>query len=265
MALYVKPFTQIVEDTQHEMNEYATTSADSTLKNKYRRRVNLIYQRDLPTRFEWEFLRKTGSITLSASYSTGTVDIAVGDTAITGTSTVWTSSHTGMKIKISGSDEIYTFTRTAATTGTISPAYAAIDDADDASYTIFQDVYSLASDFDRAVIDEGIYQFFTGVPKYLKWEGDKKFLEMHTYQPSDYPRRWRIYPGLSSASLYQIQVSPPPQRAFIIHNEYIQSLDEMVDRTDTAATGSTTIKLLTTTNMNGLIDVGDYVRVDADE
>ena len=74
-----------------------------------------------------------------------------------------------------------------------------------------------------------------------------------------------MYPGLSSASLYQIQVSPPPQRAFIIHNEYIQSLDEMVDRTDTAATSSTTTKLLTTTNMNGLIDVGDYVRVDADE
>src|SRR4030042_53828 len=43
MALYEKPFTQIVEDVMAEMNERST---ESLVEAKYKRRVNDIYMRD---------------------------------------------------------------------------------------------------------------------------------------------------------------------------------------------------------------------------
>jgi hypothetical protein len=46
--------------------------------------------------------------------------------------------------------------------------------------------------------------------------------------------------------------------------EYIKLLSEMWEYTDTAKTGSTNTKVLTTTNLGSVVSAGMYIRVDAD-
>jgi hypothetical protein len=59
----------------------------------------------------------------TAPYSTGTVAVTEGSAAVTGTDTVWTAGMSGREFRVTGRDEIYTFTRTGNTTGTLDRNY----------------------------------------------------------------------------------------------------------------------------------------------
>ena len=251
----------IVEDTRLEMRD---NSSEASVEKKYKRRVNDIYVRDIPSRTEWDWLRAVSTLTLKAKYSTGTVLVTNASANVVGTDTVWTTAHTGMKFTVPASNEIYTFTRTAATTGTISPVYQGTTTSG-ASYVIFEYIYELASDFARFTTEPGLYyDYSTGRCK-LDWYSDVKFRENFTTQPSQFPTAFADYGVRTSTDLYQVRIIPPVDTARIVSYEYIKALPEMGEVTDTAKTGSTTTKLLTTNNLYGKISVGQYFRVDADD
>jgi hypothetical protein len=92
---------------------------------------------------DWSFWKLASTITLSASYDTGTVAATLGSTTVTGTSTVWVSGHAGMKIRIGGGEE-YTISsvNTGAQTLVLDHAYAETTDTG-LDYEIYQDTYSL--------------------------------------------------------------------------------------------------------------------------
>jgi len=80
MALYRKPFRQVVTDVMAEMREPSTQTA---VVNKFKRRINDIYTSDLPARYEFPFLEKKATVTLVANYTTGTVAVGVAGTTVT--------------------------------------------------------------------------------------------------------------------------------------------------------------------------------------
>ncbi len=94
----------------------------------------------------WHWMETTDTIDLIAEYNTGTVAVVNGSASITGTSTVWTSLMTGRKIKFNNEAVDYTFTYVSGTTGTLDRVYSGDSDTE-ADYKIYQDVYSLPSNF----------------------------------------------------------------------------------------------------------------------
>ena len=53
------------------------------------------------------------------NYDTGTISVTNGSNTITGSGTTWVAGHTGKRIKIEGSDKVFTFTYVSATSGTL--------------------------------------------------------------------------------------------------------------------------------------------------
>jgi hypothetical protein len=94
----------------------------------------------------WSRLKEQDKVlTTVAVYETGTVLFTNGSASITGTDTVWTAAMTGRRIRNVVDDAWYIFTYVSATSGTIDRAYEGDTDTE-ATYKIFQPVYTLATD-----------------------------------------------------------------------------------------------------------------------
>ena len=246
------PFTEIFERIKNE--EIRDGATDSATENKYKGRVNQIYQYDIPTKYDYPFLSKEmTAISLTASYSTGTVamDISASTTAITGTDTVWVTAHTGQKIKINGNDEIYTFTYVSGTTGTISPAYTGDEDVEDETYTIFQDKYSLDSDFMRINKPTGLYYYDNGQIVDVDLDTEEEFFRGRTWTPNSRLNSVYIPEDEVDSSGYRVmKISSPVSTAMVLHGKYINIPAELTEYTTgyitelanagTAVTGSGT-------------------------
>lgn len=263
MAIAQMPFTKIFEDVMSEVRENST---ESSVENKYKRRVNDIYVRDLPSKQEFDFLRKEGTFTLAAAYDTGTITTSVNSTALTGSGTTWTSTMTGYKIKISGNDEIYTFTFTNTTTGTLNTNFTGSAALGGASYIIYQDTYNLASDYDRVIDPPGFYYDYSQSKTYIDQKFHKDWFKEYTTQESQLPDGWRFVGELDSTNQYwRVQIGPPVSTSRIIKYEYVPLLTEMSEYTTgtcSATAGNTTIYGTSTDFTNNVI-VGDAFRFDS--
>jgi hypothetical protein len=229
----IMPFSELVERAQNLAREDATTS-----RTKFKGLINDAYCREVPRKpYDWEPLIASSQISCTARYNTGTVAISAGDTSITGTGTVWTSAMTNRKIRIGSNPNIYTFTYVSGTTGTISPAYSGASDASGAGYEIFDDDYTLASDFSRFLKNGSLYRFASG--KYddtLKETPQRIWSEEYTANPSDTIERIRVR-GFDSSRLRILEINPPPKTAIVLPYDYIKILAPMTEyRTGTITT-----------------------------
>ena len=103
--------------------------------------MNLAYEEFLDAR-DWKGLDAKGVITASAVYSTGTIAVAEGSKAVTGTGTVWTSAMSGRMLRVDGMEADYTFAYLSATTGELDREFE-FDDKDDAGYRLFSHIFGL--------------------------------------------------------------------------------------------------------------------------
>lgn len=261
MAISQKPFTALVEDAMIEVRE---NSSEPSVENKYKRRMNDIYVRYIPNKYEFDFMKNNSSITISAAYSTGTISGTTASANVTGVFTVWTTGMTGWKMKISGNDEIYTFTYATALTGTVSPVLTATITAG-TSYVLFQDTYSMASDYDRLVIPPGFYYDYGGSKVPITPQFTKDWYKSWTISSTTLPASYRFF-GRDSTNLYwQAQFTPPITTAKKISYEYIPLLVEMVEyTTGTCATtaGDATVTG-TGTDFTNNVSAGDAFRIDS--
>jgi hypothetical protein len=104
---------------------------------------------DILSRIDYHPLWKTAILRTVAPYTTGTVAITVAGTTVTGTDTVWTDAMAGRKFKCTDDTAYYRID--SVTDGThleLETAYAESANAVAETYEIYQDEYSLASDFD---------------------------------------------------------------------------------------------------------------------
>lgn len=96
---------------------------------------------------QFNFLKEYDYLNLTPSYTTGTVDMTQDSTAVSGTTTVFASTHVGWIMKIAGQDEYYEVaTVTDATNIVLKSAYIG-DTATGLSYTLYKVYYDLATDF----------------------------------------------------------------------------------------------------------------------
>ena len=258
----VYPFTQIYEDVMKEMRE---SSTEDTVKSKYRRRVNQIYMHDIPSRYEWDWMRRTGNLSVLEVYQDGTILAIEGSTALVGTGTTWFTGgidYTGWRIKLSGDNTIYTFTPLSDTTATISPAFLGTTAAGQV-YTLYQNVYTLPSDFSKWPIKKPrVFYYIAGFQTEVRWLNDPEFQRRSTYIPNLWPYGWREYPNLTTLGLRQLEIVAPLTQNMSFGIEYLKAFNEMYEVTATVAAGCTATKVLTSANIASNISVGMFLRDD---
>ena len=154
----VTTYSDIYTDIQ---NRVRVTTGVTATENQAKRYANTALQ-DIAfgTDYKLPWLERRAILRTHAPYTTGTVDISVGATTITGTSSAWntansygeTNARTTGKMTFSGANDIYRVsTVTSDTALGLENRYIATAAADDATYIYFEDEYALASDFLRPV------------------------------------------------------------------------------------------------------------------
>ena len=96
----VLPYTEVVERVKK-----LSRSGENT-DEKIRGVIQDVYTREIPVKYDWNFLYASSSLTTTAEYKDGTVSATTGSATITMSSATPTSAMTGRKIKISGSDGV---------------------------------------------------------------------------------------------------------------------------------------------------------------
>lgn len=248
------PYTEL----QERVIELARVPENA--KRKARGVIQDVYTREIPSKFDWNFLITSSGITTIEEYNTGTLSINTGDTTVTfGTATI-DSSMNGRKLKISGNPVVYNFTMNTSTGGTLNPPFEGSTNATASSYSLFQPTYSLASDFDRFPKDGGLY----------KWEGGKpSLLEVVDYQEDieDYsssvsvPQRMRMTDE-DTAGCQRVELNPPPSDSLNYGYDYIKQVPSMKETsagTVTVSAKGTTVTGVTTRFTDAT--TGDWFRV----
>lgn len=159
-------------------------------------------------RVPWDRLKVQSMVSLAAEYATGTVEVANGSNAITGTGTTWTTAMTGRMIRFGTDGEWYEFTRVSNTTGTLDREYAGETDAD-ATYRINKCVYTLDSDA-RDVQSVGLLDPETPLTRQTTADIDASDLNRSTYGT---PQVWAPYMDAQTTPALQIEVWPVPTAA----------------------------------------------------
>lgn len=153
-----------------------------------------------------------------APYSTGTVALTNGSTAVTLTSGTWTSGMTGRAFRVVGGSEFYELTYGSATTGTLDRAYEGAT-ATGAAYKIFQHVYPLPSDC-RLLEDDAFSTFDLGpLVRYTRAQLNASFPDRTTVGT---PQAWAAYmDDSSSPPRMQVELYPVPELAVGIPLSYV--------------------------------------------
>lgn len=194
---------------------------------RLKRALNLTIQ-DICSRRDWKFLQEREIIQTVADYTTGTVDITNGSATVTGTSTVFASTHVRSFINFQGDLNWYEITARASNTSiTISPAFGGTT-ATGQTYKIRQVFYSLTSDASR-VLD--IRQATT--PAKLANLG---YRSIDLYQPdietTGAPMAYALFRndpaiGVTAAKKRQLQFFPTPDAVYNMEVRYLKQLSDL--------------------------------------
>ena len=169
------------------------------IPGKYQGFVNQVYLNELPSILPEEYIRKQGYITTVANYTTGTVTVGSGTSNIIGSSTSWTSANSdGLNIKVGGFNHIYRMTFAAGTSLTFQDSLTWTESSGTGnSYSLFQNRYSLASDFSYIVADDeddpnAVSYMLNGneifIPPMDNDEYNHQYNNLPSYQHHQYPQ-----------------------------------------------------------------------------
>jgi hypothetical protein len=187
---------------------------------------------DILSRMDFQPLWKRAILRTVAPYDTGTVSVNVDSTTVTGVGTTFTSAMVDRKIKLTNDTAFYRIASfTDATHIELETAYAESANASGETYEIWQDEYSLESDFDgfRSPIRD------LGNSKLLDHRdliyGETLFVTSTAAGSPD-----MVVPiGVDSSGNYMVRLQPPPNAVHVYDVRYRKNrtiLDEWDDLID---------------------------------
>lgn len=149
----------VFSDLQNEVYAHtgiASADTDSngvTMSTNVNRWLNYV-QQDICSRWPWTFLLGREAVATIPDYTTGTISVSSGGTAVTGVSTAWTATQGDGTyfIQFSGSNDWYRVSaRGGVTALTIETAYQGTASLSGATYTIRKFFYSLSATADEII------------------------------------------------------------------------------------------------------------------
>jgi hypothetical protein len=153
----VRTFNDIYTDL---MNRVRAVTGETPTENIAKRYVNTgLIDMHLGTAEKLSWAERRDTLITQPSYSTGTVAITQGATAVTGTGSLWNTANAwginnarpGGKMKISGTQDVYTVSAVGSDTSiTLAEKFVGAT-VTAASYLYYEDEYVLAADYGRPV------------------------------------------------------------------------------------------------------------------
>lgn len=255
------PVTEIVE----RVKALSRTGRDS--ENKIRGIVQDVALREIPSKFDWNFMMACSGITTIAQFNPGTVSVNTGDTTVVFSSDVTiTADMVGRKFNVVGDGGVYSITSMSSTTSaTINPSYQAANNVSNQSYVIFQPVYPLSRDFDRFPKPGGLYQQLGGEKKVLPELQFRPYLDTYRIMPATNPEHTRLL-GQDTAGNQLVEIIPPPAEARNYGYDYFRQLRPLCETTagtiSSIAAGAMAVAGNSNTRFTQAT-TGDWFRVDA--
>ena len=220
------PVTEIIERSQK-----LARTGNNTFE-KIRGIVQDVYLREIPSKFDWDFLLVSSSFTTLAEYKIGTASVNTGASSVTFSSDVTLdASYVGRKISFSATGEVYTINSfSSAQAVTVIPSFRGTNNVSNGAYTIFQNVYPLSSNFDRFPKNGGVYRWEGGKKVGMKEEPYRQYLDDSTYSPTPIPEKVRLS-GADTAGNQQIEMIPPPSTDRNYGYDYFKQLYPLMETT----------------------------------
>ena len=225
----VTTFSDLYTDLQNRVRAATSVSATETIA---KRLINTAMH-DIHVNYDYRmpWTERRAVLRTHAPYTTGTVDVAAGSTTVTGTSTLWntandygeTNARTTGKMTIAGGTDIYKITTVTSDTAiTLTDRYVADADADDDTYTYFEDEYALASDFLRP-LDMQFFSQDWNVTLLSRLEFRRMFPRPNVSGRPTVACILDLSFGASTAPVRRVQFYPYPSGTFLIPYSYISS------------------------------------------
>lgn len=153
----VTTFSDLYTDLQNRVRLQTGVTAT---ENQAKRYINIALQ-DMHVGFAEKFpwCHRTATLVTQAQYTTGTISVSQGGTAVTGASTAWATANvfginnarTTGKLVISGGVEAYGISAVGSDTSITLASRFTQSDVSAGTYVYFEDEYALASDFLRPI------------------------------------------------------------------------------------------------------------------
>lgn len=264
----VTPFTQGFEDAK-EMN--GNRVVDDNTESFYKRLYNIVYTNAIPQVLEFNILKaEMTPVTMNADFKTGTITATSGSKTITLASGTFPSVvAVGWKFKIESgndTDDIYEInTRDSDTQLTLKRTFLGTT-ASSLTYVVYQDLFSLPSDYATFTTNPRFYFRDGGSVFYFRFREDGLFLKRQT-SVVGVPSEARLALAKDSSDNFQIQLNAGFDEDRLVYGEYIRQFDNLTEYVEgtVAVTNNSTGITGTDTLWNTNIVAGDYFRVDTDK
>lgn len=183
-------------------------------------RLNRAYQHLLDMH-PWSFLNVETLLKVYGPYTTGTADVTLGSTSVTGTSTAWTTAHIGWYFKCSNSFVFYKITNVDALTQTLT-LESTYGEANGSAqpYTLFKHVYNKPTDCANIIGIRYEYNLPEATEAYINTVDPDR-------SSTGEPYRW------FNASNTTIEIWPVPDQAYSLRILYRRTISDMTGEGDT--------------------------------
>lgn len=146
-------FTALQQAVRVQTGVSATANQAKAMINDALQDLHIGFREGMP------WAERAGELVTHPEYTTGTLSVNQGSTALTGSSTLWNTNNAfseknmraGGKIVISGGVEVYEIASVSSDTAAVLTATFIKADVSTASYLYFEDEYALDADFLRPV------------------------------------------------------------------------------------------------------------------
>lgn len=224
----VTTFSDLFTDLQ---NRVRVTTGVTATENQAKRYINTALQDiALGTDYKLPWMERRAILLTHATYTTGTVTVAAGATAVTGASTLWntantygqTNVRTTGRMTFSTSDIYDVTTVTSDTAIVISPRYVAGSNLSAGAYTYFEDQYALAADFLRPV-DAQLFTNVLDIPYIGRTEFRRRYPRPNVTGRPRVACILDITFGADTVPIRYVQFYPAPNATYVIPYDYITS------------------------------------------
>ena len=162
-------------------------------------------------------------------YTTGTLAVTRGDTALTGTSTEWNTNddfgvanvRAGGKIRIDGAEEVYEIASVSSNTAAVLTSDMVQATVTAATYSYFEDEYALETDFLRPVDQQRFTSGGLSIDLISRTEFRRR------YPQNEVPGRPVVGTlidltfGSNTTPVRRLKLHPPPDDYYQIHYAYV--------------------------------------------
>lgn len=254
----VLPATELVEQAT-QIARIEATNDESRVWGA----MNFVYLHEVPNQADWPFFLASSSLLTTPKYNTGTVAVNTGDTAVTFTGATLPTALDGGRIKFNDNPNVYTFTRTGAGTGTISPALSEDKNISGGAYTLYQPIYPLAATFNRFPKNGGLQIWRGGRPDPIPEDAIQTYYTNFAASPT-IPKTCRLL-APDTADAVRVELIPGPDKAYVLPYDFLANppaLRESTAGTCTINAGSSSVTFHAGARV-AESTTGWYFRVDA--